>query len=143
MLTQRPPRARVPASATAACPAQGWRTPPVIWSWREVGECSVAGQTGVVVGLCPLWGLGLQINVPGVGVGGHRGATPPPYSSGSQAGSSGSAFQGGKMTHGREALLHACGHSFVPQMSTSTRGCGGTAGSEAGRAGARGEPLGT
>lgn len=43
----------------------------------------------------------------------------------------------------REALFPACGHSFIPQVSTSTRGCGGTAASEAGRAGARGEPLGT
>lgn len=76
MLMQRPPCARVPASATTACPAQGWQAPAVIWSWCEVGECSVASQTRSRCGALSPRALGLQINVPGVG-GGDTGEPCP------------------------------------------------------------------
>lgn len=113
MLMQRPPCARVPASATTACPAQGWQAPAVIWSWCEVGECSVASQTGSRCGALSPAGTGSADKCPWGGRGRHRGALPPPYSSGSRAGSSGSAFQGGKMTPDREAITPSRAQSCI------------------------------
>lgn len=113
MLMQRPPCARVLASATTACPAQGWQAPVVIWSWCEVGECSVASQTGSRCGALSPAGTGSADKCPWGGRGRHRGALPPPYSSGSRAGSSGSAFQGGKMTPDREAITPSRAQSCI------------------------------